>query len=156
MSNRDEDLTYDPRPDTVRMPYVYVAGPMTRPDFISTTRTACELHLRLLEDRVVIPFLPHLSVLQALVTPTPSTDLDFWLRHDFDVIDNADAVLRMPGESTGADRETTYCETGRSGLGEIPVFYMRHAGHLGALYDWADAWSARHPRTPAPHAEQGS
>lgn len=145
---------YDPREERVRLPYVYVAGPMTKPDFISTTRTACALHLRLLEDRVVVPFLPHLSVLQALVTDTPSTDLDFWLRHDFDVIDVADAVLRMPGESTGADRETTYTELGRNGLGVAPVFYMRHDDDLDALYLWAHAWSNANPRPTAPHAEQ--
>ena len=34
-----------------------------------------------------------------------------WLAMDFEIVRRCDAVLRLPGESTGADMETTHAES---------------------------------------------
>lgn len=88
-------------------PLVYVAGPYTRPDPVANTREAIITATRLTESGLVTAFVPHLTMLMHLVAPQ---DLDYWYEYDLSVLARADACYRMPGESTGADREVTYAE----------------------------------------------
>jgi hypothetical protein len=111
---------------------VYIAGPISRPDPIMNTRAAVLLYRRMIVDDVVTPFCPHLSILVPLVAggggDSGAVDgHDFWLPHDFEVINNCHALFRMPGESFGADQEVVYAaEIG------IPVFTI-----IDDLYEWA-------------------
>jgi hypothetical protein len=61
-----------------------------------------------------VPFLPQLSVLAEMIAPLPYDD---WLAYDLEVIDHCAALVRLPGESPGADGEVAYAK-----IMEIPVF----------------------------------
>jgi hypothetical protein len=105
-------------------PFVYVAGPITS-DPVTHTRMAVELYVQMLKDGKVIPFCPHLSVLAEYIAGR--SDYELWLEHDFDMIGRCDALLRLEGESSGADREVEHARSL-----DIPVF-MNQQG----LYEWA-------------------
>jgi hypothetical protein len=49
-----------------------------------------------------VPFVPHLAHLWHTVSPHP---YEFWLAYDLHWLRLCHAVLRLPGESDGADRE---------------------------------------------------
>lgn len=91
----------------------------------------------MIRDDVVTPFCPHLSILVPLVCGLTGgaggvDDHEFWLAHDFEVLNHCHALYRMDGESVGADAEVDYVRNGRDGRGSIPVFTT-----LTGLYDWA-------------------
>lgn len=92
---------------------VYIAGPMSRGNRLANLNkglTAC----RILLEAGYAPFCPMLSFFMAAFV-----DLDHqqWMRADLPWVRSADAVLRLDGESVGADQETALAEE----LG-IPVF----------------------------------
>lgn len=101
---------------------IYIAGPYTAGDVAVNVRHAIEAG-----DRVArwgaVPFIPHLSHFWHLLFPQP---WEFWLTQDLQWLALCDAVLRLPGESHGADLEEA--EAGRLG---IPVFY-----DFPAAYNW--------------------
>jgi len=73
----------------------------------------------------MVPFVPHLCVVWQMMSP--HHEYEYWLPMDLAWIDRCDAVLRLPGESKGADAEEEYARaTGK------PVF--RSVGELAA---WA-------------------
>lgn len=82
-------------------PLVYIAGPYAKPDPVLNTREAC-----LVADRVVdlgaAVIVPHLSLLWHAISPQP---VDTWYARDLDVLRHCHALVRIPGESTGADDE---------------------------------------------------
>ena len=92
---------------------VYIAGPYTKGDVVVNVRNAV-----LAADRIFdaghLPYVPHLTHLWHTVSPHPWED---WMRLDMGWLPACDALVRMPGESTGADLEV---EQARN-LG-IPVF----------------------------------
>lgn len=112
------------------LPLVYVAGPYTRPDPVANTHETIKVATRLYETGLVVPLVPHLTLLWHLLEPRP---LDFWYAYDLHLLARCDAVLRLPGDSTGADEEV--CAAG--GLG-IPVFEDQEA-----LLEWARREAAR-------------
>lgn len=95
---------------------IYVAGPITKGNQFVNVRNGMEVWAQLLRLGFA-PFCPHLSALFE-IAGLVELDLDQWLEYDFAWIDVCDALLRMPGESTGADREVEYAR--KRG---IPVFY---------------------------------
>lgn len=62
-----------------------------------------------------------------------------WLENDLPWVAVSDVVLRLPGESTGADEETAFAES----LG-VPVVYLYEE-----LLRWKTAWEKRQPVTTA-------
>lgn len=92
---------------------VYVAGPYTKGDVAVNVRNAIEAASGLL-DFGFAPYLPHLTHFWHLYSPRQYED---WMRLDLAFLPLCDAVLRLPGESAGADRETAEAER----LG-IPIF----------------------------------
>ena len=102
------------QPESVMKPLIYVAGPYTRPDPVTNTRAAIFAADALVAAGAAV-VVPHLTMLWHLVSPQP---LEEWYRRDIDVLDHCDAMVRLPGDSTGADAEAVYA----SGIG-IPVFY---------------------------------
>jgi hypothetical protein len=107
----------------VRKPFVYVAGPYTRPDPVRNTHDAIHAGQRVY-DAGGFPYVPHLTLLWHAIIP--NDDVTYWYDFDLNAIDHADALLRLPGDSTGADNEVNYAEQ----LG-VPVFHDEDV-----LLDW--------------------
>ena len=80
---------------------VYVAGPYTKGDTILHIREAIQAGNKLLA-RGFAPFVPHTNVLWHLLDPQPDT---VWLDLDNEFLPCCDMLLRLPGESKGADAE---------------------------------------------------
>lgn len=112
-------------------PLVYLAGPITKPDPLVNTHHALHLAARILGEGVVTPFVPHLTVLWELVLPQ---DYETWLAYDFEIIAKCNALLRIPGESAGADREVVHA----SELG-IPIFHTVEDLYAWAQFDYPQA-----------------
>ncbi len=80
---------------------IFISGPYAKPDPVINTRNAI-----LAGERIVktghAPFIPHLNHLWHLLCPH---NKDFWYQYDLIWLKKCNAILRLPGESTGADRE---------------------------------------------------
>jgi hypothetical protein len=110
---------------------VYIAGPISKGDLLHNVRQADDAFAALLRAGLA-PFCPHWSVYHgsaryvdsgstrvvATADPTPAgtTHAD-WMGADLPWVEVADAVLRLPGVSVGADAEVALAQ--RCG---IPVF----------------------------------
>lgn len=105
----DEDLKW------TRLPYVYVAGPYASPDPVENSHEAIKVGDALNMTGKVATFVPHLTLMYHLVCPHP---VDFWYGFDLAAVARCDALLRMPGKSSGADKEVVAALQ----MG-IPVFY---------------------------------
>ena len=92
---------------------IYVAGPYSKPDPVINTRNAVLVAKRLVAAGL-LPFVPHLSHVWHLVSPQPYR---YWLEYDLHWLRVCDGVLRLPGDSPGADEECA--EARRLGL---PVY----------------------------------
>jgi Domain of unknown function (DUF4406) len=80
---------------------VYIAGPYTRPDPCVNTHRAVAAAQQLL-DAGYAPFVPHLTHFWHTMIPGPREQ---WLELDLAFLPCCHAVLRLPGESAGADSE---------------------------------------------------
>lgn len=88
-------------------PLVYISGPYTFPDPAENTHRAIRAATELLDSGLVIPVVPHLTMFWHTITPRP---YETWLELDLEMVARCDAVLRLPGESPGADRECAHAE----------------------------------------------
>lgn len=95
-------------------PRVYVSGPMSQGDRIEHLCDALNA-MRQLIRLGVAPLCPQLSFLVSGLLP--NVEWREWMEIDLAWVRVADAVLRLPGESRGADIE---CEVAR--LKGLPVF----------------------------------
>lgn len=93
---------------------VYIAGPYTKDDTVFNIHTAVTVanHLSSLG---FTPFVPHLTGFWHFLYPH---SYEFWMKYDAEWLLACDTVLRIPGESTGADREVEMAKEN-----DIPVFY---------------------------------
>ncbi len=80
---------------------VYVAGPYSKGDVALNVRRAMDT-ADLLVDLGFVPFVPHLTHFWHMAFPRP---YEFWLEYDNEFLPYCDALLRLPGESSGADAE---------------------------------------------------
>lgn len=94
-------------------PKIYVAGPYSKGNVLSNIKNAIEVGDWLLGQGFV-PFIPHLTGFWDLVS---SHEYEEWLSYDFQWILSCDALLRIFGESIGADREVKFAKDNN-----IPVF----------------------------------
>jgi hypothetical protein len=112
---------------------VYVAGPYTKGDPCVNTRDALAAG-DMLWALGFTPFVPHLSHFWHTITPR---SWGAWLRWDVRWLEVCDALVRLPGESRGADVEVA--EAVKLG---IPVYHsvaeVAEARNSGAI-------RARHP-----------
>lgn len=94
--------------------YVYVAGPMSKGDLIGHVRAAM-----VAGDKIIaaggMPYLPQVSIIWELASPKA---YEHWMEMDFAWIERCDCLVRLPGESSGADREVVHARS----LGK-PVFF---------------------------------
>jgi len=92
---------------------IYIAGPYTNGDVAMNVRNAFAA-ANDLADRGFAPFVPHATHFWHMLFPRP---YEFWLDLDNQFLPCCQAVLRIPGESSGADKEVDLAKK----LG-IPVF----------------------------------
>lgn len=81
--------------------YVYVAGPYSQGDTKANLRAALEASNSALAANLV-PYVPHLSYYWHAISPKP---YDAWCKFDMMWLQKCDALIRLPGESRGADAE---------------------------------------------------
>lgn len=93
---------------------IYISAPYTKGDVALNVRRAIKAADELLE-KGHYPYIPHLTHFWHLVSPH---DWDVWLEIDLAYLPSCDAVLRLDGESKGADIEVGAAE--QSG---IPIYY---------------------------------
>ncbi len=116
-------------------PVVYVAGPLSHGDLRENIRRGCEAGIALMKAGLS-PIVPHDTCFWGMtwlgdgclpeLTPAGTT-VDDWYGMDLPIVRKADAVLRLPGISRGADLETAMArECG------IPVF-----GSVEEVVAWA-------------------
>lgn len=80
---------------------VYIAGPYTKGDVVVNVRNA----IAAADELLALghhPFIPHLTHLWHMVSPK---EYEEWLAIDLVWLRVCDALLRIPGESSGADKE---------------------------------------------------
>jgi len=99
------------------MAVVYISGPFTNGDVVENVRSAV-----MVAEKIVqlghTPYIPHLSMLWHMIAPHP---IEFWYEYDTNFLRKCDCVLRIEGESSGADAEVELAYD----LG-IPIFYSIH------------------------------
>jgi len=93
---------------------VYVAGPYTKGDVAINVKEAVETADRLLKLGYA-PYCPHLTHFWHMLF---EHDYQTWLDLDNEWVTCCDMMLRIPGESSGADKEVALAES----LG-LPVFF---------------------------------
>ena len=94
-------------------PKVYIAGPYTKGDVAQNVAAAIEVADKLATLDLVV-FVPHLTHFWHLHSPRP---YEFWLFQDLEWLKVCNAVYRITGESSGADKEVAYAKDHG-----IPVF----------------------------------
>jgi len=96
------------------MKIIYIAGPYTKGDPVINTRKAITAG-EALAHAGYYPYIPHLSLFWHLIFPH---DAQFWYEYDNVFLLKCDAVLRLEGESTGADNEVALATKNN-----IPVYF---------------------------------
>lgn len=110
-------------------PLVYVAGPFTHPDPVINTRNACTIGSLIVDTGLASALVPHTTLLWHLVDPRP---VDYWYALDLAHVARCDALYRMTGPSTGADREVEFAHERN-----LPVFNANEdANAWEALRRW--------------------
>ena len=93
---------------------IYVAGPYTIPDPCVNTHDAIHVGQALLASGFV-PFVPHISHFWHTMLPNP---YDVWLDWCLEWVKVCDGLVRIPGKSSGADKEVELARW----LG-MPIFF---------------------------------
>lgn len=85
---------------------VYIAGPYSKGDVVLNIQAAVHAANEVLK-RGFTPFIPHLTHLWHMVSPKPYQE---WLDYDMEWLTLCDWVLRIPGDSGGADKEVAVAQ----------------------------------------------
>lgn len=102
---------------------VYVAGPYSTGNQARNTKAAIRMGDNL-ADHGYAPLIPHLTHFWDMIYPR---EYEWWLKYDFEWLKCCGALIRMPGESSGADREVEFAlDNG------IPVYVMENEYDFGA------------------------
>jgi nucleoside 2-deoxyribosyltransferase len=100
----------------VNQEWVYVAGPVTKGNWMRNLRNAIDAGERITAAGF-LPVIPHYSMLLELIYP--DHDYNFMLyRVTLPFIKKCDYLVRIPGDSSGGDKEVEYATSL-----EIPVFF---------------------------------
>lgn len=93
---------------------VYVAGPYSKGVWEENMKAVIEEAEKLFNNGYT-PFIPHtMTSVWALLYPK---EKEKWLEVDLTILSRCDALVRVKGESEGADIEVGYCEDNN-----IPVY----------------------------------
>jgi hypothetical protein len=98
---------------------VYIASPYTKGDVAVNVKVQIDAANELM-NLGFAPFVPLYSHFQHMIHPRPYQD---WIDLDLEWIPSCDCILRLPGESSGADNEVYVASTLN-----IPVYFS-----LGSL-----------------------
>ena len=93
---------------------VYLASPYTKGDVAVNVKAQIDAASQL-RDKGFIPFWPLHSHFEHMAHPKP---YQVWLDADLYWITKCDCLLRLPGESAGADIEVEYAKANN-----IPVYF---------------------------------
>ena len=85
------------------MKRVYIAGPYTKGDVARNVAEAVRIGNQIASGCVAV-FIPHLTHFWHMLFPRA---YEFWLRQDMAWLEVCDCLLRLPGESMGADAEAS-------------------------------------------------
>jgi hypothetical protein len=93
----------------VGLPVVYISGPITLGDRHANVRQATQAFATLRRHGYAV-ICPHWSQLAEWAHPELVGGLPHseWINNDLPLVERSDAVLRLPGESRGADEECEY------------------------------------------------
>ena len=83
---------------------VYIAGPYKKGDVACNVHDAVVAAERVL-SRGHIPYIPHLTHFWHMMYPH---EIKFWYDYDLQWLSCCDCLLRIPGESRGADNEVNF------------------------------------------------
>ncbi|MBN1394765.1 MAG: DUF4406 domain-containing protein [Pirellulales bacterium] len=108
---------------------IYISGPLTSSGNVRENLERAMAAARALIEAGFAPFCPHLSY---HLDPAEEYPHATWMEIELPWVAVADAVLRLPGESVGADIEVDHAER----LG-IPVFHT--IGDLAEHFALEDA-----------------
>ena len=99
---------------------IYISSPYSKGDVSKNIRRACFAGDEILK-KGHIPYVPHLTHLWDLISPKPWED---WLKIDLELLSMCDALLRLDGDSLGADLEVKeanrLCMIIYKSLAEVP------------------------------------
>lgn len=93
---------------------IYIAAPYAIGDHLGNVKRA----LAVAEDVLRLghtPYVPLLNHFWDQLYPKPAEE---WLRIDFDILFRCDAILRLPGESAGAEAEVKQAKEW-----QIPIYH---------------------------------
>ena len=96
------------------MAIIYISAPYTKGDVAVNVNRVIHIANRIM-DMGHIPYVPHLTHFWHIITPRPYHD---WMQIDLALLGRCDALLRLDGESHGADLEVAAAQK----LG-IPIYY---------------------------------
>jgi len=91
---------------SVKPIWVYVAGPYTKGDVVVNVREAILVGIELRKLGFVY-IVPHHSHIAHLISPQT---YDFWMELDFDLIERCDVLVRLWGDSSGAELEVEHAK----------------------------------------------
>jgi hypothetical protein len=94
--------------------FVYIACPYTKGDVAVNVHNALKVADQLVELGF-IPYVPIWTHFWHLVSPHP---YEFWTEMDLEFVKKCDCILRIPGESKGADNEMAFAQSLN-----MPVYY---------------------------------
>lgn len=86
---------------------IYVAGPLGTKDPFSNVGRSIK-YADLLRKAGYVPHVPHLYAFWAAVCP--GVTYAEWMRLDYAVLERCDVLVRLPGESPGADLEVAHAK----------------------------------------------
>lgn len=108
---------------------LYIAAPYAHPDPVANTHAACQVASIIYADRQEwVPIVPHLTMLWHAIDPRPA---DHWYAYDLHVLRRCQGIVRLPGESAGADREME--EAAACGLVVLRFDYLPRAARTAWL-----------------------
>lgn len=109
-----------------RRPVIYIAGPYANPDPVENTNSAVRVGLAIRDRFNVGVVIPHTTLLAHAISPRPAA---YWYEFDLDVLAVCDALVRIPGPSTGSDREVEGAHER-----QIPCFLLTDDGARMLLF----------------------
>jgi len=93
---------------------IYIASPYTIGDHLENVNVQMDMYY----DLVQLGYLPFAPLYSHYIHERNPLPYDIWMEIDYAWIDSCDCLLRLPGESNGADLEVKYAE--EKGM---PIFY---------------------------------
>ena len=101
---------------------VYIAGPLTKPQ----PGINCKIAMRVANELMYKGFFFYIPHMMHYMDQKFPHHYEEWMTHDIHWLKKCDCLLRIPGESPGADREVAIATS----IG-MPVFY-----HVQDIVDW--------------------